>query len=114
MRIITLSNIATKVVKSTKQAGSDFGQITTDIMTNGCSGVPEFNMHDCCNTHDIEYRTKNKFTADWNLLACGWRRANSYEKMYKRTSTRFLSFVFYIGVTLFGWRPYIRARYFKK
>lgn len=105
-----MNKIFNNIIGSTKQAGKDFSQITNDIMTNGCSVVPEFNMHECCNIHDIEYRTKSKFRADWNLFLCGWRKANSYEKIYKRTSTRFLSFIFYIGVSIGGWIPYRNAQ----
>lgn len=105
-----MNTVINGIVQSTKQAGADFSQISKDIMTNGCSVVPEFNMHECCNTHDIEYRTKGKFRADWNLLKCGWRKAKTYEKIYKRTSTRFLSVAFFVGVSIGGWIPYLNAQ----
>ena len=27
------------------------------LVTNGCSGVPDFRFTDCCNAHDIAYAT---------------------------------------------------------
>ena len=99
-----------KAVQSGKQAANDLSQITKDILTDGCSLVPEFNMHECCNEHDLNYRVISKWTADWKLLQCGWKKANTYTKVYKRTSTRFLSFCFYIGVTIGGWIPYFKAQ----
>lgn len=88
----------------------DYTKITKDVLTNGCSGVPEFNQHTCCNKHDIDYRNQiGKFKADLNLLKCGWNKSKEYKELHKNVATKVIAVTYYVGVTLFGWLPYFNA-----
>lgn len=105
-----MKNIVNEAINSGKKAANELSEVVRGMIENGCSGVPEFNLHHCCDRHDVGYRTKHKFRADWDLLVCGWTKANTYEKLYKRVATRFLSTGYYIGVSFLGWIPYMNAQ----
>lgn len=65
--------------------------------TDGCTGVPELNITHCCERHDVDYRSGrvSRWTADYRLRCCmqakGWR---------------FLPWIYWCGVRLFGRRFY--------
>jgi len=75
-----------------------------------CSGVPEFNMNNCCKIHDDDYENLGKFTSDWRFVKCGWKKAGSYYTLHERLLTRTVAITYYIGVSLFGWWPYYKAQ----
>jgi len=61
-----------------------------------CTGVPDFKLRKCCEGHDKAYAkggiSKDRYRADLQFLAC----------MIERKS-KFVSYVYYFGVRLFGW-----------
>ena len=76
-----------------------------------CSGVPDFSsIVSCCEEHDKNYVTIGKFRADWQFFTCMTSKAKDYDKVYKRAFIRIVASVYYIGVSIFGWLPYLRAR----
>lgn len=105
-----MNKVINDAIKSGKKSANELSQVVLDMIQNGCSGVPEFNLGPCCDEHDLLYRTRNKFVADWKLMVCGWKKANTYEKLYKRNATRFLSSAYYIGVSFLGWPAYIKGQ----
>jgi len=81
-------------------------KIAKKVFSDGCTGVPEFMMHDFCVDHDADYKKGSgvsKWRADWKLLYKGWKKANTYEKMYQRAGARIIATGFYMGVSIFGW-----------
>ncbi len=64
-----------------------------DWSSDGCTGVPDFDIRDCCEAHDFAYRngTKSRAQADRDLRRCiashGWL---------------LLPWIYWLGVRLFG------------
>ena len=75
-----------------------------------CSGVPELNIAHCCKDHDNSYVTTGKFKADWLFFKCMNKKASTYGKIHKRVLTHAVAGIYFVGVSIFGWLPYIRAK----
>ena len=89
-----------------------YNEITEQVIKkiDFCSGVPEFMVQPCCKQHDIHYREIGKFKADWLFFKCMNTKASTYDKIHKRVLTRTVAYIYFIGVSIFGWLPYLRAK----
>lgn len=69
----------------------------TDLLTDGCTMSPELEFTDFCNEHDYDYvlGELTREEADRDL------RKNIASSGYP-----LLSWVYWVGVRLFGWFPY--------
>ena len=69
----------------------------TDFATDGCTMAPDLVFSDCCVDHDIYYATTiiDRHEADKRLRKCIAARGFPA-----------LSWVYWLGVRLFGWYPY--------
>jgi len=94
------------MIKELKKELLEDTKIVKKVVSDGCTGVPEFNLSPCCDKHDDDYKKDSgvgRFRSDWNLLKCGWNKANCYNEWYKRIGTRIIATGFYAGVSVFGW-----------
>ena len=80
-------------------------RIARALRSDGCTGVPDFTITDCCYEHDIYYRTHrrvgseksiSRWRADWRLMRCIQRRGTWPEAI-------FVAPAYWIGVRLFAW-----------
>ena len=68
------------------------------FLPNGCSRVPDGNFKSCCDLHDLAYyiggSLRDKWRADRGLSRCIAERQG-----------RALGWLYFAGVTAFGWLP---------
>lgn len=71
------------------------------IVAPGCTLWPEGRWHHCCVAHDYAYadQVESKWDADVELMICVYH-----------TGHPATGFVMFLGVTLFGWIPWLRYR----
>ena len=80
---------------------------------NGCSSAPDFCFRDCCDEHDVSYRTGrtldgtpvSRFAADARLLECMTRKARKDAK-----AAEILGPIYFAAVRVFGeshWIDYV-------
>lgn len=86
-----------------------------DYVQDYCSGVPEFTLNSCCSDHDDSYKVIGgpwkKLVGDWQFLRCGWKKAGKYEwGKGGKTLTATVITVYYVGVSIFGWLPWLNAQ----
>lgn len=73
--------------------------------TNGCSFVPEYKFHSCCNSHDICYGTcsRTKASCDTSFHTCMKNVCTAtYSAGIKRTACLAAAATYYKGVDIAG------------
>lgn len=68
-----------------------------------CSYVPDrwkdYDMSGCCMLHDGDYGTlKDRFEADLSFFRC-----------LQRTAPGWIAMLYYVGVRLLGWGPWLKC-----
>lgn len=74
-------------------------------LSDGCTGVPDFNVSTCCDTHDFDYYdlSKSKWKADYDFLKCMLTKAKKKGFTVRGAKTAAIGLFYYSGVTVAGW-----------
>ena len=77
--------------------------------SDGCTGVPDFNIRHCCEKHDLDYHEakKSRAKADFDFFQCISSKGDGKPFL---TSLRYnwLALYYWAGVRVFG------SKYYKK
>lgn len=97
IKINTLISQAQAGILKIKTTTTDFKKAVSD----GCTGVPDFEFTECCVYHDIAYDNgMSRFKADLDLFLC--MRNTLITNNKNKGLKRLLPYVFFIGVRIFG------------
>ncbi len=70
---------------------------------NGCTGVPDLDVGNCCDIHDKDYHEaiKSRFKADYDFLNCITSKGKG-KNFIKKIWYAFVGLYYWAGVRLFG------------
>lgn len=79
--------------------------------SDGCTGVPDFNIRHCCEQHDLEYHEAeiSRGKADLNFFQCIVNKGNG-KGFLTRVRYAWLGLYYWAGVRIFGGKYYGRYK----
>ena len=79
------------------------------LASDGCTGIPDLGLTECCEQHDADYTTGSgitRFDADYDLMCCVIRKAKKQYIWENKAFYYALSVAIFIGIRLTGWLNY--------
>ena len=83
------------------------------LATDGCTGVPELGLTECCNQHDADYTPGSGFSrlsADWRLCCCVFKKGHQQKNPAKKVFYWLLAPLFFTGVRVAGSGHYQKVK----
>ena len=81
-----------------------FEEFREQGLSDGCTGVPDFDIRECCEWHDYKYvfGKMSRKAADRRFRLCIQRKAKG-KPWWKRPMYQALAWTYWVGVRAFGW-----------